>query len=127
MFPRVLIPVVIFMGMGVFMSISQAEPVNQHYQLCSVSQVLSGQDNTRIAHGYVLLVGRIMARVDDDYIFTDGTGRVKLETGDSRLPIGQVIVVGGRIDHPFMGIGQLGIEVEHWRYFNGTTGGSFTP
>lgn len=110
--------VIIFAWMGISMAISQAEPRDQSYRLMSVSQVMAtGQDDQ-----YVILIGHILGhREDSTYIFTDGTGMMKLEGGDSKLPPGQTLVIRGRVNRPFLGIGSMVVDVVHWRPLNGTT------
>ena len=49
---------------------------------------------------------------------SDATGSVRLDTGDMELPIGQTLVVRGRIDQSRFGIGYLEVEVNHWNYAN---------
>jgi len=122
MSPKVLHLVIIFLWMGVFILISQADTANHAYQLKSVSQILSGQVGEKSDQSYVVLIGRVIRPVgDDDYIFSDGTGMIRLHSEDSRLMPGHPIMVGGRIDESSGG--QVTVKVLRWRIFTGSTVG----
>lgn len=74
------------------------------------------KDNIDADDRYVVLVGKVTHKEDDDtYIFNDGTGTIQLDS-DERLPVGKPIVIRGRIDQAFMGIGRLEVDVQSWRH-----------
>ena len=87
------------------------------YHLTTVSWVIATRDNLDEDDKYVTLIGRITGRDDGgDYFFTDGTGTVRLDPGDIDLPIGPRLVIGGRIDQAYLGIGHLEVDVRQWHY-----------
>jgi uncharacterized protein YdeI (BOF family) len=64
---------------------------------------------------YVTLIGRITGVAKNgDYLFTDGTGTILLDGDDAALPIGPKVVVGGRIDQAYFGLGHLEVDVKKW-------------
>ncbi len=87
------------------------------YHLTTVSWVLATRDNLDEDDKYVTLIGRVTGRDGGgDYFFNDGTGIVRLDPGDFVLPVGPRIVVGGRIDQAYLGIGHLEVDVRNWHY-----------
>ena len=102
------------LALFVFSAISsQAAPP---YHLTTVSWVIATRDNLDDDDKYVTLIGRVTGRDGDDYLFTDGTGTVRLDSADFDLPIGPRIVIGGRIDQAYLGIGHLEVDVRNWHY-----------
>lgn len=100
--------------LGVSTTLSKAEPP---YHLTTVSWVVATRNNMDKDDHYVTLIGQATGRDDGgDYFFTDGTGTVRLDAGDFRLPIGPRIVIGGRIDQAYLGIGHLEVDVRRWHY-----------
>jgi uncharacterized protein YdeI (BOF family) len=93
---------------------SRADPP---YHLTTVSWVISEKDNLDTDDRYVTLIGRITKKIDDgSYWFSDGTGSVRLDTGSSALPVGEKLVIGGRIDQAYLGFGHLEVDVKQWQY-----------
>jgi uncharacterized protein YdeI (BOF family) len=93
---------------------SYAEPP---YHLTTVSWVIATRNDLDKDDRYVTLIGHVTGRVgDEDYFFTDGTGTVRLDSEKFDLPIGPKIVVGGRIDQAYLGIGHLEVDVRQWHY-----------
>jgi uncharacterized protein YdeI (BOF family) len=87
------------------------------YHLTTVSWVLATRDNLDEDDKYVTLIGRVTGRDGGgDYFFNDGTGIIRLDPGDFVLPVGQRIVVGGRIDQAYLGIGHIEVDVRNWHY-----------
>ena len=87
------------------------------YHLTTVSWVISVRNDINADDRYVTLIGHVTGRINDDgYYFTDGTGTIRLDSADFKLPIGEKIVVGGRIDQAYLGIGHLEVDVRHWEY-----------
>jgi len=79
--------------------------------------VLATRNNLDNDDKYVTLIGRVTGRDDGgDYFFTDGTGTVRLDPNDFVLPVGPRIVIGGRIDQAYLGIGHLEVDVRNWHY-----------
>ncbi len=99
--------------LGAFPSISQAEPPPP-YHLTTVSWVIATRNNIDKDDRYVTLIGHVTGRDGDDYLFTDGTGTVRLDPDDVIIPVGPRIVVGGRIDQAYLGIGHLEVDVRRW-------------
>jgi uncharacterized protein YdeI (BOF family) len=95
---------------------AQADPPPL-YHLTTVRWVINTRDNMDVDDRYVTLVGRVTHRIgDEEYWFTDGTGSVRLDSADFVLPIGPKVVIGGRIDQAYLGIGHLEVDVRHWHY-----------
>ena len=92
---------------------SQAEPP---YHLTTVSWVIASDNNLNADDRYVTLIGQVTGKDGDDYWFSDGTGTVRLDAGDFKLPIGPKVVIGGRIDQAYLGIGHLEVDVKRWHY-----------
>jgi uncharacterized protein YdeI (BOF family) len=87
------------------------------YHLTTVSWVIATRDNLDVDDRYVTLIGRVTGREGDEtYFFTDGTGTVRLDSEDFELPIGPRIVIGGRIDQAYLGIGHLEVDVRNWHF-----------
>jgi uncharacterized protein YdeI (BOF family) len=87
------------------------------FHLTTVSWVIATRDNLDDDDRYVTLIGRVTGRDgDEDYFFTDGTGRVRLDSSAFELPIGPRIVIGGRVDQAYLGIGHLEVDVRTWRF-----------
>jgi uncharacterized protein YdeI (BOF family) len=87
------------------------------YHLTTVSWVIATRNDLGKDDRYVSLIGHVTGREGDEtYFFTDGTGTVRLDSENFELPIGQKIVVGGRIDQAYLGFGHLEVDVRHWHY-----------
>ena len=84
------------------------------YHLTTVSWVIATRNNIDKDDRYVTLIGHVTGHDGDDYWFTDGTGSVRLDSGDAGLPIGPKIVIGGRIDQAYLGFGHLEVDVRNW-------------
>jgi uncharacterized protein YdeI (BOF family) len=96
-----------------FSGAAQAVP----YHLTTVSWVVATRNNIDKDDRYVTLIGQVSGRTGTEgYFFTDGTGTVRLDSEDFRLPIGPRIVVGGRIDQAYLGFGHLEVDVRNWHY-----------
>jgi uncharacterized protein YdeI (BOF family) len=92
--------------LGVSTTASHAAPPPA-YHLTTVSWVIATRNNIDKDDHYVTLIGHVTGRDgDEDYFFTDGTGTVRLDSANFELPIGPKIVVGGRIDQAYLGIGR---------------------
>jgi uncharacterized protein YdeI (BOF family) len=108
-----LLAITAFLGSFTF---SQAAPPPD-YHLTTVSWVVSTQNDIAKDDHYVTLIGRITGREGDEtFLFTDGTGTVRLDSANFELPIGPKIVIGGRIDQAYLGIGHLEVDVRNWHY-----------
>ena len=82
-----------------------------------VSWILSTQHNDNVDEKRVVLVGRVTHPDNgSDWWFTDGTGSVRLESGDSPLPVGPTLRIVGRIDQATWGIGVIEVKVKRWAY-----------
>ena len=100
--------------LGVSTTFSPAAPPPP-YHLTTVSWVIATRNNMDKDDRYVTLIGHVTGREGDEtYFFTDGTGTVRLDSENFKLPIGPKIVVGGRIDQAYLGIGHLEVDVRHW-------------
>ena len=102
--------------LGVSTTFAPADPPPA-YHLTSVSWVVATRNNMDKDDRYVTLIGHVTGREGDEtYFFTDGTGMVRLDSADFELPVGPKIVVGGRIDQAYLGIGHLEVDVRRWHY-----------
>jgi uncharacterized protein YdeI (BOF family) len=102
--------------LGISTTFSPAAPPPP-YHLTTVSWVVATRDNIDKDDHYVTLIGHVTGREGDEtYFFTDGTGTVRLDSEKFELPVGPKIVVGGRIDQAYLGIGHLEVDVRHWHY-----------
>jgi uncharacterized protein YdeI (BOF family) len=112
------LPLLLIVGalLGVSVTASHAAPHSQ-YHLTTVSWVVATRDDLDEDDRYVTLIGHVTGRTGDEtYFFTDGTGRVRLDSADFKLPVGPKIVVGGRIDQAYLGFGHLEVDVRSWHY-----------
>ena len=88
-------------------------------QVTPVSWILSTQHNDNVDEKRVVLVGRVTHPDNgSDWWFTDGTGSVRLESGDRLLPVGPTLRIVGRIDQATWGIGVIEVKVKRWGYAN---------
>ena len=101
---------------GLFIVSTTTAQAVPFYHLITVSAVLASRNNLSADDKYVTLIGQVTGKDGDDYWFSDGTGLIRLDAGDSRLPVGSKVVIGGRIDQAFLGIGHLEIDVIHWTF-----------
>jgi len=91
--------------------------VRKPYHLVPVSWIVATRNNLDKDDHYVTIIGHVTRRIgDDEYWFTDGTGSVRLDSENFDLPIGRQLVVGGRIDQAWLGIGHLEVDVRRWHY-----------
>jgi hypothetical protein len=87
------------------------------YHLTRISWIVATRNNLDVDDRYVTIVGHVTRRIgDDEYWFTDGTGSVRLDSENFDLPVGPRLIVGGRIDQAWLGIGHLEVDVRRWRY-----------
>jgi len=93
-------------------------PAKAHpYHLTTVSWVVANRNNLSVDDNYVTLIGRVTGRRGDEtFIFSDGTGTIRLDSANFELPVGPRIVVGGRIDQAYLGFGHLEVDVRSWHY-----------
>jgi uncharacterized protein YdeI (BOF family) len=84
-----------------------------------VGWILQTKNNDRFDDKRVVMVGQVTHHDDGtDWWFTDGTGSVRLENNDRRLPVGPTLRIVGRIDQATWGIGVIEVQVKHWSYAN---------
>jgi len=121
LFMKKIFPALLAISALLFVSVtsSQATPPRpeQPYHLTTVSWIISTRNNIDVDDRYVTLVGHVTGRIgDDSYFFTDGTGTIRLDSGDFELPVGARVVIGGRIDQAYLGFGHLEVDVRNWHY-----------
>ncbi len=81
----------------------------------TVAWVIRHRNDLDADDRYVNLVGTVVRPTgDESYWFTDGTGTIRLDSERFDLPIGQRIVIGGRIDQAYLGFGHLEVDVRRW-------------
>jgi uncharacterized protein YdeI (BOF family) len=93
-------------------------PNNTKDHVSSIAWIVARDkdDDIGVDDRYVVLVGKVTEKYKDEtYFFTDGTGKIQLDS-EAKLPIGKTIAVRGQIDQAFLGIGKLEVDVTSWRY-----------
>jgi uncharacterized protein YdeI (BOF family) len=103
-------------AMGGSINLSHAAPPVHPYHLTTVSWVNATRDDIDKDDRYVTLIGHVTGKDGDDYWFTDGTGSVRLDSEDFKLPMDSKIVIGGRIDQAYLGFGHLEVDVRQWHF-----------
>ena len=89
------------------------------YHFTPISWIIKTRNNLDKDDRYVTIIGHVTRRIGDDaYWFTDGTGSIRLDSEDFDLPVGPKLMIGGRIDQAWLGIGNLEVDVQRWRYVN---------
>jgi uncharacterized protein YdeI (BOF family) len=92
-------------------------PAPPRFHVTTVSSIIATRNNMDKDDHYVTMIGHVTGRTGDEtFFFTDGTGTIRLDSAKFELPIGPKIVVGGRIDQAYLGIGHLEVDVRRWRY-----------
>ncbi|MES2309508.1 MAG: NirD/YgiW/YdeI family stress tolerance protein [Verrucomicrobiota bacterium] len=92
----------------------EGAPCGNQWKIASVKWVLS-HDSLKVDGKKVVLVGKITKKQDEDtYFLNDGTGTIELDS-DINLPVGQEVVVHGRIDYAFFGERRTQFNVHAWR------------
>lgn len=87
------------------------------YHLTPVRWIVETRNKISEDDKYVTLVGHVTRRIsDEEYWFTDGTGSIRLDSENFDLPLHQRIVIGGRIDQAYWGIGHIEVDVRRWHY-----------
>lgn len=110
----------LLLTLGAFIPASAAPPAHTHrhpYHITPVSWIVKTRNKLSVDDRYVTIIGHVTRRITgDEYWFTDGTGSVRLDSENFDLPIGRRIVIGGRIDQAYLGIGHLEVDVRNWHY-----------
>ena len=113
--------VVLALAMGA--TVSRAFPPGPPPPVTPVSWILATKNNDRFDERRVVLVGHITHPDNgSDWWFTDGTGSVRLETGDRVPPVGPLLRIVGRVDQATWGIGVIEVKVKRWTYANPPSG-----
>ncbi len=93
-----------------------SDPEGNKWKVTSIKWIKANEDDLDKDNKFVALVGKVTKQHDSDtYFFTDGTGTIELDS-DIKLPVGETIVVRGRIDQAFLHIGPLEVNVDSWRH-----------
>jgi uncharacterized protein YdeI (BOF family) len=86
-------------------------------RVVTVAWIIRNRDNIDADDRFVTLIGTVLRPVgDESYFFTDGTGTIRLDSERYELPMGPRVIIGGRVDEAFLGIGHLEVDVRRWRY-----------
>ena len=105
-----------FVLLGLLPTLSHAAPDYHIYRLTTVSWIIATRNDISKDDDYVTLIGYVTKKIGDEtYLFTDGTGKIQLDSADIQLPVGVPIVIGGRIDQAFLGFGDLEVDVRQCR------------
>ncbi len=87
------------------------------YHLTSVRWIVDTRNNIDVDDRYVTLVGHVTRRIGgEEYWFADATGQIRLDSENFDLPIGRRVMIGGRIDQAYLGIGHIEVDVRNWHY-----------
>jgi hypothetical protein len=100
--------------LGASMAAAQAD-TNSSPQLTTVSWVVQTRNAFGINGRFVELIGHATVKIGTKYWFTDGTGTMRLNAGKIGLPMGPSLVIDGRIDHGFLGMGPVEVVLKTWR------------
>ena len=116
---KLLLPTLLAFGaLALNLHAGDAYPDSYHHHHCgchvtSVNWIQANQNNLEYDNNKVTVIGKIIEKEGDDYIFSDGTGRIELDS-DIDLPLGKEIAIHGRIDEAYLHIGPLQIDVDGW-------------
>jgi uncharacterized protein YdeI (BOF family) len=87
------------------------------YHFTHIAWIVATRNDLDKDNRYVTIIGHVTRRIgDDEYWFADSTGSVRLDSENFDLPVGPTLVVGGRIDQAWLGIGHLEVDVLRWRH-----------
>ncbi|HEY8965113.1 MAG TPA: hypothetical protein VIM58_01645 [Candidatus Methylacidiphilales bacterium] len=90
------------------------DDAGQGWPAKTVSWVRMNQDNIDVDGKRITLVGRVIQQHSwHIYFFEDETGTIELDS-KLDLPVGQPIVIRGRIDEAYLHIGPLQVDVKGW-------------
>ena len=109
----------LILGFASYTRADHNDPDSNQWKIASVQWIKenSESDHKDIDFKYVVLIGKVMDRVDEDtYRLDDGTGSILLDVKDGiELPVGKRVVVRGDVDEAYMDIGDLELNVQSWR------------
>ena len=97
------------------------DPNSNKWHITTVKWIKGTHNALKDDDRYVVLIGKIVKKVDEDtYLLDDDTGIIELDS-DIELPVGKYIVVRGLIDQAWLNLGiseygNVEIEVKSWRY-----------
>ena len=110
------------LGFAFYMKADHQDPDSNKWKIASVRwiQENSDKDFKDVDAKYVVLIGKVTDRIDEDtYMLSDGTGSIVLDVDDGiELPVGKRVVVRGDIDEAFWDVGELELNVHSWRVEN---------
>jgi len=96
------------------------DPDTNKYKIASVAWIKEHSESDRkdIDDKYLVLIGKVTDRIDEDtYRLNDGTGTILLDVDEDEieLPVGKRVVVRGKVDEAYWDIGELELNVKTWR------------
>jgi uncharacterized protein YdeI (BOF family) len=97
------------------------DPDSNKWKIASVRWIRdhAESDHKDIDDKYLVVIGRITDKIDEDtYRLDDGTGAILIEVDEDEiadLPVGQRVVIRGKVDEAYWDIGELELNVESWR------------
>ena len=107
------------LGFAFYTKADHQDPDSNKWKIASVRwiQENSDKDFKDVDAKYVVLIGKVTDRIDEDtYMLSDGTGSIVLDVDDGiELPVGKRVVVRGDIDEAFWDVGELELNVHSWR------------
>ena|SRR3989344_1102051 len=110
------------LGFAFYTKADHQDPDSNKWKIASVRwiQENSDKDFKDVDAKYVVLIGKVTDRIDEDtYMLSDGTGSIVLDVDDGiELPVGKRVVVRGDIDEAFWDVGELELNVHSWRLEN---------
>jgi uncharacterized protein YdeI (BOF family) len=102
--------------LGLLPALSPADPNYPVYRVATVSWIIATRNDISKDNTYVTLFGYVTKKIGDEtYLFTDGTGKIRLDSADIKLPVGVPIVIHGQIDQAYFGFGDLEVDVRQSR------------
>ena len=91
-------------------------PDEHNWHITSIAWIESIRNNMDEDDRWVVLCGKVTKKVKDEtYSFNDGTGTIQLDTDGKDLPVGKAIVIRGKVDQEWIGIGKLEVDVHSFR------------
>ena len=103
-----------------YLKADHQDPDSNKWKIASVQWIKEHSESDRkdIDNKYLVLIGKVTDRIDEDtYQLSDGTGTILLDVDEDEieLPVGKRVVVRGKVDEAYWDIGELELNVKTWR------------
>jgi uncharacterized protein YdeI (BOF family) len=108
------------LGLASSLKADHQDPDSNKWKIASIRWVKENSelDHKDIDFKYLVLIGKVTDRIDEDtYRLNDGTGTILLDVDEDEieLPVGKRVVVRGEVDEAYWDIGELELNVVSWR------------